>query len=71
MLNYNGVIQADKFTLTPSSMEDIRTFLNAHLGASFIEIMNIEHYQCECKVKTADGESKLLISLPAKYIQNV
>jgi hypothetical protein len=68
MQDNDGVIKTDKFTLIPSSIVEIKSFLNAHLGDSFIEIINIEHYQCECNVKTADGDRIVLISLPASIM---
>jgi len=33
-----------------------------------LEIINIEHYQYECNVKTADGDRIVLISLPASIV---
>lgn len=66
--NNNGVIETDKFIIKPSSKKEIKSFLNTHLGNSFIEIINIEHYQYECNVKTADGDRIVLISLPASIV---
>ena len=68
MKDNDGVIKTDKFTLMPGSIIEIKSFLNTHLGDSFIEIINIEHYQCECNVKTADGDRIVLISLPASIV---
>lgn len=70
MQDDDGVTKTDKFTLMPSSIAEIKSFLNTHLGDSFIEIINIENYQCECNVKTKDGERVFTISLPAKYFNH-
>ena len=70
MQDNDGVIKTDKVTLMPSSITEIKSFLNTHLGDSFIEIINIEHYQCECNVKTAEGERVAPISLSARYFHH-
>jgi len=70
MQDNDGVIKTDKFTLKPSSIDEVKSFLNTHLGNSLIKIINIEHYQAECKVKTAEGERIVHISLPARYFDN-
>ena len=70
MQNSDGIIKTDKFTFMPSSQEQINSFLNAHLGDSLIEIIDIKYYQCDCKVRTADGDKVVKISLPAKYIHH-
>jgi len=70
MKNNDGVIKTDRFTLMPSLIAEVKSFLNTHLGNSLIEIINMEHYQVDCKVKTAEGERMVLISLPARYFDN-
>lgn len=70
MQDNDGIITTDKFTLIPSSIIEIKSFLNTHLGDSLIEVINIEHCQCECKVKTEDRERIVSISLPTQYIHH-
>ena len=70
MQDQDGAIIAEKFTLLPSSLEDKKSFLNSHLGNSLIEVIEIEHYSCKCKVRTEDGEKIVAISLPAIYIHH-
>jgi len=43
---------------------------NTHLGDSLVEVINMEHCQCECKVKTEDGERIVSISLRIHYIHH-
>ena len=67
MKNNSGVIETDKFILMPSLIEEIKSFLINHLGNTLIEIINIESYIAECKVKSSGGEATVFISLPVKY----
>jgi len=66
----NKKIETKKFIISPSSMSEIEMFLNIHLGKSLINIINIEDYSCECKVKTSQGEKVVSISLPAKIVHH-
>jgi len=70
MQNDEGIVRTKEFTISPVSREEIKSFLNSHLGSSLMEIMNIEHYKCDCKVKSAEGEKIVSISLPTNIFHH-